>query len=349
VQLEVAQPGRQRQDVHLPAGVVHVELARHIPAGEAEQAGQAGAVGGAAAVADVQRAGRVGRDELDLDAFPAAQRALAEIGALRQHPPAPRCSLAAGASVKLMKPAPATSALATSGDTGSSASRRPATSRGFLARSVGRRAPCACARRWSRSGRSSSSSARCCRPGATCCRPTSPTSWPCCRTACRPSLGAGARRAGAAFYGKPVGEVFADFERTPVASASVAQVHFAVPARRHARCGEDAAAGHRARHRPRPRPARRAAGCSRSCGRRPPPEAARGGRRVRQAPARRAGPDARGGQLRAAAAQLPAFAAADRARGALGLVRAQGHGDGAHARHADLAATIEALRAGAST
>ena len=73
VLLEVTQPGRQAEDIHLPAGVIDVILACHVPSGEGEQAGQRSAVGGAAAVADVQRSGRVRRNELDLDLLPAPE------------------------------------------------------------------------------------------------------------------------------------------------------------------------------------------------------------------------------------------------------------------------------------
>ncbi|MPM98877.1 hypothetical protein SDC9_146067 [bioreactor metagenome] len=82
---EVAQPGRQAEDVHLPAGVIDVVLAGDVPAGEGQQARQRGAVGGAAAVADVQRAGRVGRDELDLHLLPAAGGGTAEVFLLGEH------------------------------------------------------------------------------------------------------------------------------------------------------------------------------------------------------------------------------------------------------------------------
>ena len=78
VLVEVAQPGRQAEDVHLPAGVVDVILTGDIPAGEAQQARQRGAVGGPSTVTDVQRPGRVGRDEFDLHLLPAAQHRLPE-------------------------------------------------------------------------------------------------------------------------------------------------------------------------------------------------------------------------------------------------------------------------------
>ena len=64
-QLQVAQPGAGREDVHLPARVVHVVLAVHAPAVGGQQVGDRRAVGGMPAVADVQRPGRVRRDELD--------------------------------------------------------------------------------------------------------------------------------------------------------------------------------------------------------------------------------------------------------------------------------------------
>ena len=83
-EVEVAQPGGQRQDVHLPPGVVDVVLAGHVEAGELEHVGERGAVGGAAAVADVERAGGVGRDELDLH-LDAALLAAAEGLALVEH------------------------------------------------------------------------------------------------------------------------------------------------------------------------------------------------------------------------------------------------------------------------
>jgi hypothetical protein len=64
--LEVAQPGGQRQDVHLPAGVVHIVLALDVETRGREHVGQACAVGGAAPVPHVQRPGWIGRYEFDL-------------------------------------------------------------------------------------------------------------------------------------------------------------------------------------------------------------------------------------------------------------------------------------------
>jgi hypothetical protein len=74
-QFEIAQPGRDGEDVHLAAGVIDVVLARHLVAGEGQQRRQAGAVGGAAAMADMQRAGGIGGNEFDLQGrIPAAWR-----------------------------------------------------------------------------------------------------------------------------------------------------------------------------------------------------------------------------------------------------------------------------------
>ena len=56
----------QREIHDLRAGVVVVELARHAPAGRAEQRRDRVAERGLAAVTDVQRAGRIRRDELDV-------------------------------------------------------------------------------------------------------------------------------------------------------------------------------------------------------------------------------------------------------------------------------------------
>ena len=66
-QLEVAQPDRGAEDVHLATGIVDVILAMHVEADRGQQVGDDRAVGRTAAVADVQRAGRIGRHELDLD------------------------------------------------------------------------------------------------------------------------------------------------------------------------------------------------------------------------------------------------------------------------------------------
>jgi hypothetical protein len=95
-QFEVAQPGRYGKDVHLPAGVIDVILARHLVAGKGQQRAQAGAVGGAAAMADMQRAGGIGGNEFDLQAAGHAsvlRRAATEIIARRPAPrPPPRCA-----------------------------------------------------------------------------------------------------------------------------------------------------------------------------------------------------------------------------------------------------------------
>ena len=75
---------------------------------------------------------------------------------------------------------------------------------------------------------------------------------------------------------------------------------------------------------------------SSAVGRRPAPEAARGGGRVRAPPRRGARSAARGGEREPARPQFRRLAAAAGARGVLGPVRAARDGDGAHARHADL-------------
>ncbi len=115
--------------------------------------------------------------------------------------------------------------------------------------------------------------------------------------------------------GQPLDDVFTNFEREPVASASVAQVHFArAQGRPHA--GKEVAVkvlrpGHAARHRQGPRAARAGGAAGRAAvARRQAAAPARRGRRVRQVPARRARPDARGGQRLAAAPQLRGLATA---------------------------------------
>ena len=66
MRLKVSQPGRQREDVHLAAGVVDVELARDLETGGGEQVGQCRSVGRPATMPDMQGPGGVGRHELDL-------------------------------------------------------------------------------------------------------------------------------------------------------------------------------------------------------------------------------------------------------------------------------------------
>ncbi len=82
-ELEIAQPHRRSQDLHLAAGVVHVVLAVHAPAVGLQQVRDRRAERRVAAVADVQRPGRVGRDELD-DGGPAAPAVAAPVGRARR-------------------------------------------------------------------------------------------------------------------------------------------------------------------------------------------------------------------------------------------------------------------------
>ncbi len=64
--LNVAQPCRQCQDVHLPAGIVDIVLTRYVESGGLQDGGKAGTVGGAAAMADMQGTGWVGGNKFDL-------------------------------------------------------------------------------------------------------------------------------------------------------------------------------------------------------------------------------------------------------------------------------------------
>ncbi|MNC84465.1 hypothetical protein D3C83_00210 [compost metagenome] len=73
-QLEVAQPGRQHKDVHLPAGVVDVVLAGDVKARRGEHIGKARSISRAASMADMQRPGGIGRYELDLHPLVPAER-----------------------------------------------------------------------------------------------------------------------------------------------------------------------------------------------------------------------------------------------------------------------------------
>ena len=69
---------RRAESAHLRAGVVDVELAFDLVPVQCEHPRQRVAVGGVAGVTDVHRPGRVGRDELDEDAFAARRPARAE-------------------------------------------------------------------------------------------------------------------------------------------------------------------------------------------------------------------------------------------------------------------------------
>jgi hypothetical protein len=84
VQFQIAQPGGQRQDVHLPAGVVDIVFALDLESRRCQHAGQAHAEGGAAPVADVQRPGRIGGNEFHLDFLALAQGAAAKCVTLLQ-------------------------------------------------------------------------------------------------------------------------------------------------------------------------------------------------------------------------------------------------------------------------
>ena len=83
-QFQITHPDADRQDVHLPAGIVDVVLALHAVAGGLLDVGQAGAIGRATAVAHMQRAVRVGRNEFDGHRFARAFRLMAEAFALFQ-------------------------------------------------------------------------------------------------------------------------------------------------------------------------------------------------------------------------------------------------------------------------
>ena len=177
------------------------------------------------------------------------------------------------------------------------------------------RGRCACAWRSNRWGRSSSNSARCCPPGATCCRPTWPQELSMLQDRVPPFPAT--RRSP---FEKPTAarstRYFDAFERThrglrlgrPGAFRQTAgrrtEVAVKIP-----RPGIEHVIATTSGCRGGGNPAREAlAG-------RPPPQAARSGRRIRQVLARRARPDARSRQLLAAALQLQGLTAADRAGG----------------------------------
>ncbi len=81
---QIAKPSRQREDIHLAAGIVDVELTLHVEAGCCEHIGETGAERRAAAVADMQRPGGVGGNELDLNFLALAGIAAAKICAKRE-------------------------------------------------------------------------------------------------------------------------------------------------------------------------------------------------------------------------------------------------------------------------
>jgi hypothetical protein len=94
--------------VDLHAGIVPVELARHLPALRGEQVGERIAERGLPRVAQVQRAGRVGRDELDHPLLVRVLALRAEALPFAQDL-AHHLLLGAGAMRRLMKPGPAIS------------------------------------------------------------------------------------------------------------------------------------------------------------------------------------------------------------------------------------------------
>ena len=85
----------------------------------------------------------------------------------------------------------------------------------------------ACAAPWRSWARYLSSLDKCYRPGATCCPKILQTNWPNCRTMSRRFPNSNPSPLSKQALGKPVTELFASFESTPMASASVAQVHCA--------------------------------------------------------------------------------------------------------------------------
>ncbi|OQA34525.1 MAG: hypothetical protein BWY57_00381 [Betaproteobacteria bacterium ADurb.Bin341] len=103
IQFQIAQPRRQGQDVHLPAGIIDVKLARHFPAGKRQQVGQRSTVGGTAAMPDMQRPGRVGGNEFNLNFLPPAQNKAAKISAQSQHP-GDGCRLGSGIKGEIDEP-----------------------------------------------------------------------------------------------------------------------------------------------------------------------------------------------------------------------------------------------------
>ena len=82
---EIAQQQAGREDVHLPAGVVHIVFAFNRVAARAHDVREYRAVSGATAVPDVQWTGWIRRYELDLHALPGADIGAAVIHAGRVH------------------------------------------------------------------------------------------------------------------------------------------------------------------------------------------------------------------------------------------------------------------------
>ncbi len=181
-QLEIPRRDGLREDVHLHAGVVDVELPLDAPARVLEHARHAVAERRPAAVADVHRPHRVRRDELDLHAL-----ALARASTRPKSRPCSRASVSTrwsawGDRRMLMKPGPAISSAAMSGWPAMRAVTISATARGFIPASLALRkatvvaqSPLATSR--GRSSAGSGISASWSSPASTAARTASATSW----------------------------------------------------------------------------------------------------------------------------------------------------------------------------
>src|SRR5690606_18868625 len=80
--LAVAQIGRARELLDLPAGVVDIVFARYVVAGERQKVAERIAKDSTPAVADMHGAGRIGRHVLDVHPLPLADIGAAVFGAL---------------------------------------------------------------------------------------------------------------------------------------------------------------------------------------------------------------------------------------------------------------------------
>ena len=135
-------------------------------------------------------------------------------------------------------------------------------------------------------------------------------------------------------FGRPLKDIFASFEATPLAAASIAQVHAAT-----LKSGEEVVVKilrpgmHEVIERDLQVLRRSGRARRRILGGRAAAASHRAGERVPQDHSRRARPHARGGQRRSAQAQFRGLDAPLRAGGVLGLLPQQRDGDGAHPRH----------------